>query len=95
MKVSLCYIRCVLSQQWHLCCERSRAVIAGPQHQPLNQAEEAPKQIRKYQNTATHLIGHTWHTRALLSKNTFRDTHCELDSEQHKQMTSELCFVYR
>ena len=59
----------------------------------VNQAEEAPKQIRKYHNTAAHLIGHTWHTRALLSKNTFRDTHCELDSEQHKQMTSELCFV--
>ena len=71
----------------------SRGVIARVPNIRLNQAEEAPKQIRKYQNTAAHLIGHTWHTQAQLSKNTFRDTHCELDSEQHKQMTSELCVL--
>ena len=71
----------------------TRGVIARVPNIRLNQAEEAPKQIRKYQNTAAHLIGHTWHTPAALSKNTFRDTHCELDSEQDKQMTSELCLV--
>ena len=67
----------ILSWRWrvfcHLilvCCtsdaEQNNVVLSPAE---VNQAEEAPKQIRGYQNIGSHLIEHTCPT--FLSKNTF------------------------